>query len=226
MSLGLILLGPPGAGKGTQAVQLSAKLGIPHISTGDMLREAVGSGREVGLRAKKYMDAGQLVPDSVVVAIVSERLSSADCAKGWLLDGFPRNEAQAEALDAELVRIGQKVGAVMYLRVSAEAVTSRLSGRRMCSNKQCNAGYHVDFMPSKKEGVCDKCGSALYQRNDDKPEIIRQRLQVYESDTASLVARYRAGRLLREVDASGSPEEVARGLMAAVDAVRGARWSS
>jgi adenylate kinase len=220
MPLGLILLGPPGAGKGTQAVRLSKELGIPHISTGDMLREAVASGREVGRRAKKYMDAGQLVPDAVVVAIVSERLGAPDCGRGWLLDGFPRNEAQAEALEAELARIKQTIGAVLYLKVSAEEVTRRLSGRRMCRDPKCNAGYHLEFMPPRKPGVCDKCGGELYQRDDDKPETIRQRLAVYEKATAALVARYRAGGLLREIDASGGPDQVARSLMAAVGAAR------
>jgi adenylate kinase len=223
MSLGLILLGPPGAGKGTQAVQLSKELGIPHISTGDMLRAAVASGREVGLRAKKYMDSGALVPDEVVVAIVSERLTAADCAKGWLLDGFPRNEAQAAALGAELAKIKQSISAVLYLKVSADEVTRRLSGRRMCRNQKCNAGYHVDFMPPKKAGVCDKCGSELYQRDDDKAETIRQRLQVYETSTSGLVAHYRSKGLLREIEASGRPEDVARSLMAAVKAAREAR---
>jgi len=218
--LGLILLGAPGAGKGTQAVRLSKHLGIPHISTGDMLREAVASGREVGLRAKKYMDAGELVPDSVVVAIVSERLGSADCGKGWLLDGFPRNEAQAVALEAELARIGQAISAVLFLKVSAEEVTRRLSGRRMCRNQKCKAGYHLEFMPPAKPGVCDRCGSELYQRDDDKPETIRQRLEVYEKSTAGLVARYRSAELLHEIEASGNPDDVARALMAAVSAVQ------
>jgi adenylate kinase len=223
MPIGLILLGPPGAGKGTQAVQLSKDLGIPHISTGDMLRAAVASGREVGLRAKKYMDSGALVPDAVVVAIVAEKLGSPDCAKGWLLDGFPRNEAQAAALGAELAKIKQSISAVLYLKVSADEVTRRLSGRRMCRNQKCNAGYHVDFMPPQKAGVCDRCGSELYQRDDDKAETIRQRLQVYEQSTAGLVAHYRGQGLLREIEASGRPEQVARGLRAAVDAAREAR---
>jgi len=216
--IGLILLGPPGAGKGTQAEGLSQALGIPHVSTGDMLRAAVKSGREVGLRAKKYMDAGELVPDAVVVAIVSERLAADDCQKGWLLDGFPRNEAQAVALEAELSRTRQKITAVLFLKVSAEEVTRRLSGRRLC--RQCNAGYHVGFMPSKKPGACDRCGGELYQRDDDKAETIRQRLQVYEKNTAGLVAYYRSKGLLREVEAAGRPEAVGAALLA-VAAPRG-----
>jgi len=223
VQLGLVLLGPPGAGKGTQAQRLSAELGIPHISTGDMLREAVASGREVGLRAKRYMDRGELVPDGVVVAIVSERLSAPDCRQGWLLDGFPRNEAQAAALEAEPSRTDREISAVLYLKVSAEEVTRRLSGRRMCRNQKCNAGYHLEFMPPKQPGLCDRCGGELYQREDDRPETIRQRLQVYEQSTAGLVAHYRAQGLLREVDAAGPPAEVARALVAAVGAVREAR---
>ena len=219
--LGLILLGAPGAGKGTQAERLSRELGIPHISTGDMLREAVASGREVGLRARKYMDRGELVPDGVVVAIVSERLAAADCAQGWLLDGFPRNEAQAAALESALTRTGQKIGAALYLKVSAAEVTRRLAGRRMC--RGCNAGYHLEFMPPAKPGVCDRCGGELYRRDDDQPETIRQRLQVYEKSTAGLVSYYRAKGLLREIDASGSPEEVGQELLAATRAIREGR---
>ncbi len=214
--IGLILLGPPGAGKGTQAEGLSARLGVPHISTGDMLREALASGTEVGLQAKKYMDAGELVPDAVVVAIVAGHLSRPDCGPGWLLDGFPRNQAQAVALAGELEKIGHEITAVLYLKVSAEDVVKRLSGRRMC--RECNAGFHVEFMPSAKGERCDRCGGELYQRDDDCPETISQRLEVYESSTAGLVAYYRERGLLREVDAAGRPEEVGVGLVAAVEA--------
>lgn len=213
---GLVLLGPPGAGKGTQAEGLSARLGVPHISTGDMLREALASGTEVGLQAKKYMDAGELVPDPVVVAIVAERLARPDCEPGWLLDGFPRNEAQAAALDGELGDIGHEITAVLYLEVSPEEVVKRLSGRRMC--RQCNAGFHVEFMPSAKGELCDRCGGELYQRDDDRPETISQRLEVYETSTAGLVAYYRERDLLCEVDAAGEPEEVAAAALAAVEA--------
>ena len=211
---GLVLLGPPGAGKGTQAAGLSKRLGIPHISTGDMLREAVAAGSKVGLEAKRYMDSGALVPDSVVVAIVAERLRKPDCGKGWLLDGFPRNVAQARALEAQLAAGGEGVTAVLYMKVPAEAVTRRLSGRRMC--RKCNKGYHVEFMPPKQADRCDACGGELYQRPDDKPETIRQRLEVYEKSTAELVDFYRGQGVLREVDGSGTPEEVGRGLAAAV----------
>jgi adenylate kinase len=212
--IGLVLLGPPGAGKGTQAAGLSKSLGIPHISTGDMLREAVAAGTKVGLEAKKYMDSGALVPDSVVVAIVGERFKKPDCDKGWLLDGFPRNVAQAKALEEELAATGETVTAVLYMKVPAEAVTRRLSGRRMC--RGCNKGYHVEFMPPKQAGKCDVCGGELYQRPDDREETIRQRLEVYEKSTVELVTYYREKGVLREVDGSGTPEEVARGLAAAV----------
>ena len=216
--LGLILIGPPGAGKGTQAAMLSQELGIPHISTGDMLREAVASGSEIGRRAKGFMDSGGLVPDSVVVSIVSERLSRPDCARGWLLDGFPRNGSQAEALAAELSRTGRKVSAALYLRVPAEEVTKRLAGRRICRNAKCGAGYHLENMPPKKPGVCDKCGGELYQRDDDKPETIRKRLAVYEKDTAGLIDLYRRAGVLREVDGSRDPAAVGRDLLTAAGA--------
>jgi adenylate kinase len=215
---GLILLGPPGAGKGTQAEAISRRFGIPHISTGDMLRGALAAGTKVGLEAKKYMDAGELVPDSVVVAIVGERLQQDDCGPGWLLDGFPRNTAQADALAAQLEEIGHAVTAVLYLKVGAEVVVERLSGRRMCSS--CNKGFHVKFMPPKTEGKCDACGGDLYQRDDDREETIRQRLEVYEKSTAELVDYYGSRGLLREVDASGAPEEVGAALAAAVEEAR------
>lgn len=216
---GLILLGPPGAGKGTQAEGLSSKFGIPHISTGDMLREAVAAQSPVGLEARKFMEAGELVPDSVVVGIVGERLQKADCANGWLLDGFPRNTVQADALTAKLGEIGQEITAVLYMKVPADAVVERLGGRRMC--KQCNKGYHVKFMPPKTEGKCDACAAELYQRPDDNEATIRQRLEVFERETAPLVAYYGERGGLCEVDGSGSPDEVGGALAAAVEEKRG-----
>lgn len=221
--IGLILIGPPGAGKGTQAVMLSSELGIPHISTGDMLREAVASGSEVGLQARKFMESGGLVPDSVVVSIVSERLARPDCARGWLLDGFPRNGAQAEALAAELKRTGRTVSVALYLRVPNQEVVKRLVGRRVCGNTKCGAGYHVDSMPPVKPGVCDKCGSALIQRKDDRLETIQKRLEVYDKDTAGLIDLYRRQGVLREVEGTGGPEQVGRALLAAARATGGAR---
>lgn len=210
----LILLGPPGAGKGTQAKSMAASLGVPHVSTGDMLRAAVSSGSEVGRRAKKYMDAGELVPDAVVVAIVAERLREPDAAGGWLLDGFPRTEAQAAALDEALAGLGQHLDRVLYLAVPDEVVVRRLSGRRTC--RGCGANFHEEFMPPRKEGVCDACGGELYQREDDEARSIRERLAVYAAETEPLVARYRASDLLTEVSAGGTPGEVRAAIHAAL----------
>jgi adenylate kinase len=215
---GLILLGPPGAGKGTQAAGISGKYEIPHISTGDMLREAVAAGTEVGLEAKRYMEAGDLVPDSVVVGIVGERLQKPDCAGGWLLDGFPRNTAQADALKAKLAEVGHRLTAVLYIKVPADVVVERLGGRRMC--RGCNRGYHVKFMPPREEGKCDACDGELYQRPDDNEGAIRQRLEVFEKETAPLVAYYRGEGALCEVDGAGTPAQVGEALMAAVEEQR------
>ena len=201
----LILLGPPGAGKGTQAESLARKYSIPHVSTGDILREAVREGTEVGRKARKYMDRGELVPDDVVVAIVAERLGKPDCRSGWLLDGFPRSAAQAEALDG---RLGENSYVVLYFGLSEEAVVERLSGRRVCS--KCGHIYHVKFSPPRSGDACDRCEGELFQRDDDRPETVRARLRTYDEQTASLIDRYGgSGRLVR-IDASGEPDDVAR----------------
>jgi adenylate kinase len=204
--MNLILLGPPGAGKGTQAKRLTADLGIPQISTGDMLREAVREGSPMGLKAKSYMDAGALVPDEVVVGIVEERIQQPDCARGFMLDGFPRTTAQADALATMLDKKGLKLDHVVCIEADKEELVKRLSGRRTC--RQCMAPYHVLFNPPKKEGVCDKCGGELYQRDDDKEEAIRTRLVTYESQTAPLIAYYEERGLLRRVNGLGTVEEV------------------
>jgi adenylate kinase len=204
--MNLILLGPPGAGKGTQAKRLTADLGIPQISTGDMLREAVREGSPMGLKAKSYMDAGALVPDEVVVGIVEERIQQPDCARGFMLDGFPRTTAQADALATMLDKKGLKLDHVVCIEADKEELVKRLSGRRTC--RQCMAPYHVLFNPPKKEGVCDKCGGELYQRDDDKEEAIRARLVTYESQTAPLIAYYEERGLLRRVNGLGTVEEV------------------
>jgi adenylate kinase len=206
MGMNLILLGPPGAGKGTQAKRLTADLGIPQISTGDMLREAVREGSPMGLKAKSYMDAGALVPDEVVVGIVEERIQQPDCARGFMLDGFPRTTAQADALATMLDKKGLKLDHVVCIEADKEELVKRLSGRRTC--RQCMAPYHVLFNPPKKEGVCDKCGGELYQRDDDKEEAIRARLVTYESQTAPLIAYYEERGLLRRVNGLGTVEEV------------------
>ncbi len=204
--MNLILLGPPGAGKGTQAKRLTAELGIPQISTGDMLREAVREGSPMGLKAKSYMDAGALVPDEVVVGIVEERIQQPDCAKGFMLDGFPRTTAQADALATMLDKKGLKLDHVVCIEADREELVKRLSGRRTC--RQCMAPYHVLFNPPKREGVCDKCGGELFQRDDDKEEAIRARLVTYENQTAPLIAYYEERGILRKVNGLGTVEEV------------------
>ena len=190
----LILLGPPGAGKGTQAEILNKKLGIPTISTGNILRAAVKNGTPVGLKAKEYMDAGKLVPDEVIIGVISERLAEADCQNGFILDGVPRTIPQAEALE----RPGIPFDAVVSTQTSAEEIVERMAGRRVCT--ACGAPYHVKNMPPKVEGVCDACGGKLEARADDKPEVVRDRLQVYHKETAPLKDFYAARNLLKTVD--------------------------
>ncbi len=202
----LILLGPPGAGKGTQAKMLCSHFGIPQISTGDILREAVRNQSPMGVKAKTYMDAGALVPDDVVVGIVKERLLADDCRKGFVLDGFPRTVAQADALKQALAEMGIALDAVVSLEVDAEVLVERLAGRRTC--KECGKGYHVKFDPAREPGICDVCGGELVQREDDREETIRKRLTVYREQTAPLVDYYKDEGLLRRVDGMGPMDEV------------------
>ncbi len=202
----LILLGPPGAGKGTQAKVLTSRFGIPHISTGDMLREAVSSKTPVGLKAKSYMDKGELVPDEVVIEIVKLRLQKSDIKKGFILDGFPRTLAQAKNLDATLQKMGQDIDLVIYFETSAEVSIRRLGGRRVC--RLCGANYHTVNMPPKKQGVCDKCGGDLFQRDDDKEETVRNRLTVYEQKTKNLLDYYKNKSNLRTVSGDKEVDEV------------------
>ena len=190
----LILLGPPGAGKGTQAEILNKKLGIPTISTGNILRAAVKNGTPVGLKAKEYMDAGKLVPDEVIIGVISERLAEAACQNGFILDGVPRTIPQAEALE----KAGISFDAVVSIEISDEEIVERMAGRRVCT--ACGAPYHVKNMPPKVEGVCDACGGKLEARADDKPEVVRDRLQVYHKETAPLKDFYAARNLLKTVD--------------------------
>ena len=190
----LILLGPPGAGKGTQAEILNKKLCIPTISTGNILRAAVKNGTPVGLKAKEYMDAGKLVPDEVIIGVISERLAEADCQNGFILDGVPRTIPQAEALE----KAGISFDAVVSIEISDEEIVERMAGRRVCA--ACGAPYHVKNMPPKVEGVCDACGGKLEARADDKPEVVRDRLQVYHKETAPLKDFYAARNLLKTVD--------------------------
>ena len=194
----LILLGPPGAGKGTQAKMLTEEFTIPQISTGDILRAAVKDGTAMGLKAKEYMNAGGLVPDEVVVGIVRERLQEDDCNNGFILDGFPRTVAQADELQASLQAMGKELDRVISLAVDAEALVERLTGRRTC--KECGRGYHVKFDPSREADVCDACGGALIQRDDDQEETIRKRLQVYADQTSPLISYYRETGVLLELD--------------------------
>lgn len=194
----LILLGPPGAGKGTQAKMLTEQFFIPQISTGDILRAAVKDGTAMGLKAKEFMDAGGLVPDEVVVGIVRDRLQEKDCVNGFILDGFPRTAPQADALQASLAEMGKELDRVISLDVDAEALVERLTGRRTC--KECGRGYHVTFDPSNVAGKCDACGGALFQRDDDQEETIRKRLQVYADQTSPLINYYRDAGVLLELD--------------------------
>ena len=202
----LVMLGPPGAGKGTQAKDISEKIGVPHISSGDIFRGEMNAGTELGKKLQEYVNAGQLVPDGLTTEIVVARLSQDDCAAGYLLDGFPRTLAQAESLDRELSAAGARLDVAVYLDLAAEKIAARMAGRRMC--RQCGASYHLVTLKPKVEGVCDRCGGELYQRDDDKPETVEDRLKVYFESTAPLVDYYEARGLLKRVDADGTPEEV------------------
>lgn len=204
--MNLILLGPPGAGKGTQAKMLIDAYGIPQISTGDMLREAVKNQTALGMEAKKFMDSGRLVPDEVVIGLAKDRIAQPDCEKGFMLDGFPRTVPQAEALDKVLDGMDKKIDHVISIEVPNSELLGRLTGRRTC--KACGQGYHVMFDPPKQEGVCDKCGGELYQRDDDNQETVSNRLKVYESQTEPLIDYYKAKGLLRPIDGVGGMGEI------------------
>jgi len=202
----LVLLGAPGAGKGTQAKKLIETYGIPQISTGDILRKAVADGTPLGKEAKSYMDKGELVPDSVVIGLVKERIAQDDCKKGYILDGFPRNTAQAEVLDKVLAEMGAPLDTALSVDVGKDVLMKRLTGRRTC--KSCQQMYNVYFSPSKKEGVCDKCGGELFQRNDDKEETIKKRLDVYDAQTAPLMDYYKKKGILKSVMGLGDINEI------------------
>lgn len=213
--MNLIFLGPPGAGKGTQAKMVSEKYGIPQISTGDMLREAVAKGTELGRKAKEYMDRGELVPDEVVIGIVRERLQQPDCDRGFILDGFPRTLAQAEALDEMLKEMGKKIDAVINIVVPEEDVVKRITFRRTCKN--CGAVYHLIYNPPQEDNKCDKCGGELYQRDDDREETVRERYRVYRENTEPLIEYYRRKGVLYDVDGTKDIE----GVWEQIDAILG-----
>lgn len=208
----LILLGAPGAGKGTQAEILSEHLNIPTISTGNIIREALKSGTEMGRKAKEYMDSGRLVPDDVVIGIIRERLAQADCQNGFILDGFPRTIPQAEALD----RMGIVIDRVIDIEVADETITQRVSGRRVCAS--CGSTYHLDYKQPRKDGVCDRCGDALVQRKDDHPDTVRDRLKVYHEQTEPLKDYYQACGKLVIVEGQEDVADTTRLMLAAVDA--------
>jgi len=205
--LNLVLLGPPGSGKGTQGERLQEDLRLPYYATGDILRGAVRDETELGRTAKEYMDRGDLVPDEVIVGVIAERIDSSEALDGFILDGFPRTTPQAEALDAKLAELGRAVTAVLLIDVSDDEVVRRLGGRRTC---EANGHvFHVEFEPPKQEGVCDIDGSELIVRDDDKPEVIRKRLETYHEKTEPLVTYYDSRSVLRRIDGEEAPEEVA-----------------
>ena len=202
----IIMLGAPGAGKGTQAKRIAEKYSIPHISTGDIFRANIKNGTDLGKKAKEYMEQGQLVPDEVTVGIVRERLAEADCKDGFLLDGFPRTVQQADALDGILKDLGMALDRVINIEVDKAFLVDRLTGRRVC--RTCGATFHVVNKAPKVEGVCDKCGGELYQRNDDKIETVSNRLDVYAAQTAPLIEYYQSKGVMSSIDGSKSMEDV------------------
>jgi adenylate kinase len=210
----LILLGPPGSGKGTQAKRLLAEKHWPQLSTGDMLRAAIKQGTRLGLEAKSFMDRGALVPDAVVIGLIAERTQEADCKGGFILDGFPRTIPQAEALDKMLLAQGRSVSKVVLFQIPDSELVSRLSGRRTCS--KCSAMFHVNTMRPKKDGVCDQCSNNLIQRDDDRAEVIQKRLEVYHQQTAPVAGYYKEQSKLQSLDATQVPDQVYRSLTQAL----------
>jgi adenylate kinase len=210
----LIFLGPPGAGKGTQAQILEKRFKLLQISTGDILREAVKNETELGLLAKEYMDKGELVPDDIIIGLVREAITSYSARDGYILDGFPRTIPQADALNKMLDELGQKIDCVLFFDLDDEEIVKRLSGRRTCRN--CGAMYHIETNPPKVDGICDRCGGELYQRDDDKEEIVRERLRVYRENTMPLIDYYKARGLLVRIDASKEIDEITDEVLKAI----------
>jgi adenylate kinase len=215
--MNLILLGGPGAGKGTQAKKLIDKYQIPQISTGDILRAAVKEGTPMGKKAKEFMDAGKLVPDEVVIGIVEDRLKQPDCKKGFILDGFPRTVPQAGALDQSLANMASKIDHVVSIDVDEEELVTRLTGRRTCKNAACGMMYHIKFNPPKKEGVCDKCGGELYQRDDDNETTVRSRLATYNQATKPLIDYYSVKGLVRPIKGVGGIDDIFKQICSIVE---------
>ena len=211
-----VLLGPPGAGKGTQAAKVIEKYNVPHISTGDIFRANIKEGTELGKKAQGYINEGQLVPDELVVDLVTDRLQQDDCKDGFLLDGFPRTILQAEQLDEFLSKNGQKLDIVLNFKVRKDVLVERISGRRVC--KACGASFHVVNVPPKKEGICDRCGGELIQRKDDNRETVENRINVYESETAVLIGYYEKQGVLVDFDGEKSHEEVFADVVKAIEA--------
>ncbi|MBW2147439.1 MAG: adenylate kinase [Deltaproteobacteria bacterium] len=211
----LIMMGPPGAGKGTQAQMLAERFSCPHVSTGDMFREAVKKGSPMGTRAREYMDKGALIPDPIVIGMVEERIDQPDCRNGYILDGFPRTVAQAEALDTSLSRRGAAIDHVINVDVEDAEIVKRLAGRRTC--RRCGWTCHVVFDPSKVVGVCDNCGGELFQRADDSEKTVQARLRVYKEQTTPLIQYYQQKGLLRSITGQGSINEIFNRIMEVVD---------
>lgn len=213
--MNVILLGPPGAGKGTQAQKLAADSGLAHVSSGDLFRAALRDGTELGLKAKHYMDSGELVPDEVVIGMILERINQPDCQKGVIFDGFPRTVDQAKALEEALAKQQAGIDKVIYMTVPNDILLKRISGRQSCKN--CGAVYNTYFTPPKQEGICDVCGGELYQRSDDTMETAQNRLEVYFSQTTPLITYYQERGALREVDGQQEIEQVTQAMVAALD---------
>jgi adenylate kinase len=216
----IVLLGPPASGKGTQAARLREDLGLPHVASGDLFRENLANETDLGMKAKDYMDRGELVPDDITIAMVMDRLSRPDCADGAILDGFPRTIAQAKALDEALNEQGYEVSDALYIAVPDDVLVDRVSGRRIC--RECGESYHITFNPPEEPGICDKDGGELYQRDDDKPETVRKRLKVYWEETSPLIDYYRGQGVLTEIDGDQPIDAVTKDLREALGVRRNA----
>ena len=213
----LIFHGPPGVGKGTQAGRIGLEENISHISSGDLLRAAVDANTEIGLKAREYIENGLLVPDELIVNIVADKINSAECENGFILDGFPRNLSQARVLDSTLEKVGKKLDRVFSFTATEEVIITRISGRRLC--KSCGAHYHEVFSPPLKDDLCDKCGSKLFQRKDDYPETIKVRLRVYREQTETLIDYYSQKGILVEVDCNGDKKEIQKNILAGLQSM-------